>query len=79
MPGQRHAAMDTGTELFIAELLGFLEESWKARAGVEDAAPSVTRSWLVPEDARVGTGPRLRFASPRRVHAWTGARRLRRA
>lgn len=25
MPGQRHAAMDTGTELFIAEVLGFLE------------------------------------------------------
>ena len=27
MPGQRHAAMDTGTELFLAELLGFLEAS----------------------------------------------------
>ena len=25
MAGQRHAAMDTGTELFIAEVLGFLE------------------------------------------------------
>jgi pimeloyl-ACP methyl ester carboxylesterase len=25
MPGQRHAAMDTGTELFTAELLSFLE------------------------------------------------------
>jgi pimeloyl-ACP methyl ester carboxylesterase len=25
MPGQRHAAMDTGTELFTAEVLGFLE------------------------------------------------------
>jgi pimeloyl-ACP methyl ester carboxylesterase len=25
MPGQRHAAMDTGTELFLAEVLGFLE------------------------------------------------------
>ena len=24
MPGQRHAAMDTGTELFVAEVLGFL-------------------------------------------------------
>ena len=24
MPGQRHAAMDTGTELFLAEVLGFL-------------------------------------------------------
>jgi pimeloyl-ACP methyl ester carboxylesterase len=27
MPGQRHAAMDTGTELFLAEVLGFLEAS----------------------------------------------------
>lgn len=25
MPGQRHAAMDTGTDLFTAEVLGFLE------------------------------------------------------
>ncbi len=25
MPGQRHAAMDTGTDLFIAEVRGFLE------------------------------------------------------
>ena len=25
MPGQRHAAMDTATELFTAEVLGFLE------------------------------------------------------
>ena len=25
MPGQRHAAMDTGTELFVAEVLGFLD------------------------------------------------------
>ena len=25
MPGQRHAAMDTGTELFTAEVLGFLD------------------------------------------------------
>ena len=25
MPGQRHAAMDTGTELFTAEVLAFLE------------------------------------------------------
>jgi pimeloyl-ACP methyl ester carboxylesterase len=25
MPGQRHAAMDTGTELFVSEVLGFLE------------------------------------------------------
>ena len=25
MPGQRHAAMDTGTELFVAEVLGFLK------------------------------------------------------
>ena len=25
MPGQRHAAMDTGTELFTAEVLSFLE------------------------------------------------------
>jgi hypothetical protein len=24
MPGQRHAAMDTGTDLFLAEVLGFL-------------------------------------------------------
>ena len=24
MPGQRHAAMDTGTELFTTEVLGFL-------------------------------------------------------
>jgi pimeloyl-ACP methyl ester carboxylesterase len=24
MPGQRHAAMDTGTELFLAEVLSFL-------------------------------------------------------
>ena len=27
MPGQRHAAMDTGTELFTAEVLSFLEAS----------------------------------------------------
>lgn len=27
MPGQRHAAMDTGTDLFLAEVLGFLEAS----------------------------------------------------
>jgi hypothetical protein len=26
MPGQRHAAMDTGTELFLAEVLRFLGE-----------------------------------------------------
>jgi pimeloyl-ACP methyl ester carboxylesterase len=26
MPGQRHAAMDTGTELFCAEVLGFLAD-----------------------------------------------------
>jgi pimeloyl-ACP methyl ester carboxylesterase len=25
MPGQRHAAMDTGTDLFLGEVLGFLE------------------------------------------------------
>ena len=25
MPGQRHAAMDTATELFTAEVLGFLD------------------------------------------------------
>jgi pimeloyl-ACP methyl ester carboxylesterase len=25
MPGQRHAAMDTGTDLFLTEVLGFLE------------------------------------------------------
>lgn len=27
MPGQRHAAMDTGTELFTTEVLGFLNKS----------------------------------------------------
>jgi pimeloyl-ACP methyl ester carboxylesterase len=27
MPGQRHAAMDTGTELFTVEVLSFLEAS----------------------------------------------------
>jgi pimeloyl-ACP methyl ester carboxylesterase len=27
MPGQRHAAMDTGTELFTAEVLSFLEQT----------------------------------------------------
>ena len=26
MPGQQHAAMDTGTQLFLAEVLRFLEE-----------------------------------------------------
>ena len=28
MPGQRHAAMDTGTELFTAEVLSFLEATY---------------------------------------------------
>ena len=27
LPGQRHAAMDTGTELFTAEVLSFLEQT----------------------------------------------------
>jgi pimeloyl-ACP methyl ester carboxylesterase len=27
MPGQRHAAMDTGTEVFVAQILSFLEPS----------------------------------------------------
>jgi pimeloyl-ACP methyl ester carboxylesterase len=27
MHGQRHAAMDTGTELFVSEVLGFLEDA----------------------------------------------------
>jgi pimeloyl-ACP methyl ester carboxylesterase len=27
MPGQRHAAMDTATELFVSEVLGFLEDT----------------------------------------------------
>jgi hypothetical protein len=25
MPGQRHAAIDTATELFVSEVLGFLD------------------------------------------------------
>jgi hypothetical protein len=27
MPGQRHAAMDTGTDLFLVETLAFLDSS----------------------------------------------------
>jgi pimeloyl-ACP methyl ester carboxylesterase len=27
MPGQRHTRMDTATELFVAVVLGFLEET----------------------------------------------------
>ncbi len=28
MPGQRHAAMDTGTDMFVAEVLRFLAPAW---------------------------------------------------
>jgi hypothetical protein len=27
MPGQRHAAIDTATELFVSEVLGFLGDA----------------------------------------------------
>jgi pimeloyl-ACP methyl ester carboxylesterase len=27
MPGQRHAAMDTATELFVTEVLSFLDDA----------------------------------------------------
>jgi hypothetical protein len=30
MPGQRHAAMDTATALFTAEVMGFLEAPGRA-------------------------------------------------
>jgi hypothetical protein len=31
MPGQRHAAMDTATDLFTAQVLSFLEAPDRAR------------------------------------------------
>ena len=39
MPGQRHAAMDTGTDLFLAEVLSFLAPTSHRRPRAQDRLP----------------------------------------
>ncbi|MDQ3943076.1 MAG: alpha/beta hydrolase [Actinomycetota bacterium] len=51
MPGQGHAAMDTGTDLFTAEVLRFIT------AGTQQAPPQPRFA-----TTRLATGPRLHYA-----------------